>query len=455
MEAAETPKTRLTAPQCLLLGAGLTALHLCTYGSIYTAWLAFFAYAPFLLWLRDYAKRPFVGGLCFGLWYGLFNMFWLGQFVGKWTSSPLIGGLVVLICGLIWGCFYGFAAWNCKVFQKRQGKAGFFFTAWIAFFVVEVARTVIPQLEFPFTMFGDPLAAYPLLATSYKNQIFATNAVIVVNLVATRPFFLKTKFLPYILIYLALPFVFGLKAIYQTSKPVGIRVGLGQLGFDMAYGDPQTEPYRVRDAAEDLIEQAKKAKVDVLLFPEAVASFADQPVTPFALPTDLKVIFGASRGTEKRFQSAYLWDGKSFSYTDKNRLVVFGEYVPFRGVIPYPAGFQLPSGDLVAGTQRNLLQVKEKVNVGALICFESLFSSSGKEFKEMNADFLAVLSLDDWYIGTSAIPRLEVAARWRAVETKKWVVRVGSLGKTMVIDPNGKVIQELPIGSRALLTANL
>lgn len=446
----------------LALGFGLSFIHLFWYGSPWTAWLALVCYVPFLVWLRMYSKRPFVAGLTFGYFYALMNSFWLGQFVGRWTQSLLIGALVVFIVGSVWGCFYGFACW----LNKKLSGVRFPFTLLVLLSLAEASRMAIPQLEFPFCPVGEPLVVYPFLTIALRSALITSIATLFVSecwasrfllhlTLPNSPLLRETSKVTAIFGAILIVAILATPISPQSEPKVGVRVALGQLGEDLAYGNPQMEPFVIRRAGEDLIQRAIDEKADVIIFPEAVASFETEPVTYFRLRPEMKVLFGASRGTSPRYQSAYLWDGKGFSYTDKNRLVVFGEYVPFRGIIPYPAGFQLPSGDLAPGTERHVLEVKPGVKVGAMICFESLFASSASDFKKLDADFLAIMSLDDWYMGTNAIPRLEIAARWRAVETRKWITRVGSLGKTMIIDPQGRIKADLPTGKRGLLLYNL
>lgn len=447
----------------LAAGFGLCFIHLFWYGSPWTAWLGLICYAPFMAWLREYSKRPFLAGLTFGYFYALMNAYWLGQFVGRWTESVLIGGFVILVVGTVWGCFYGLACWirtKFRIFDYQMVFA-------LLVFAMEMARMNIPQLEFPFTPIGEPLIAYWPLANVFKSANLCCAMTLVLNAWAsililvfnTQRLKEMRSSLPALVGRFAmvglLAIGIGLILPKQTSKPLGVKVALGQLGTDLAYGSQMTEFMRVQRAGDALINQAEQAGADLLILPEGVTSFANLPSTPFQLKPNLKTLFGAQRGTGPRYQSAYMWSGHGFKYTDKNRLVVFGEYVPFRGIIPYPKGFQLPSGDLAAGTERHLLDVKPGVTVGAMICFESLFASSAQDFEKLNPSFLAVMSLDDWYVGTNAIPRLQIAARWRAVETKKWLLRVGSLGKTMVINPRGEVTQELPVGERALLVVEL
>ncbi len=440
-----------TSQGLLSLGFGLTFIHLFWYGSVWTAWLALVCYAPFLAWLRLYSKRPFLAGWTFGLWYAVLNNYWLGQFIGKWTQSVFIGGLAVFIVGAVWGVFHGASAVVAKKFLGSSGLKGVI--APVVLWLPDLLRSYIPEFAYPFTPLGEPLVVYSI------PIVFAPHCYLVSLIICafsayccggqreSNPLFKSIVFCGLVVLGMAL-------SPGPKTTPVSSRIALGQLGFDLAYTEDGLKPFKIREAANDLIRQARAQKADVLILPEAVAAFATTPNTAFDLPPDMPVLFGAQRGTGPRYQSAYLWDTKGFQYTDKTRLVVFGEYVPLRGIIPYPAGFQLPSGDLAEG-EAKLLTLPNGLKIGTMICFESLFPGAARNLKNLDADVLSIISLDDWYMGTSAIPRLEIAARWRAVETGKWIFRVGSLGKTMVIDPKGRIRAELPTGERKLLVYEL
>ena len=440
-----------TSQGLLSLGFGLTFIHLFWYGSVWTAWLALVCYAPFLAWLRLYSKRPFLAGWVFGLWYAVLNNYWLGQFIGKWTQSVFIGGLAVFIVGAVWGIFHGASVLVAKKFIGSIGAASAI--APIALWLPDLLRSYIPEFAYPFTPLGEPLVAYPLATILAPHCYFVSLLVCTLTVFISKGSYRKPG-IQHNCVFFAMV-MFGIAASQVQSKPSSpTKIALGQLGFDLAYTEDGQKPFKIREAANDLIRQARAQKADVLILPEAVAAFATTPNTAFDLPPDMPVLFGAQRGTGPRYQSAYLWDTKGFQYTDKTRLVVFGEYVPLRGIIPYPAGFQLPSGDLAEG-EAKLLTLPNGLKIGTMICFESLFPGAARNLKNLDADVLSIISLDDWYMGTSAIPRLEIAARWRAVETGKWIFRVGSLGKTMVIDPKGRIRAELPTGERKLLVYEL
>ena len=448
---------------CLLaLGFGLTFIHLFWYSSPWTAWLAICCYSPFLIWLQEYSKRPFFAGWVFGLFYGTMNETWLGQFASKYTGNLLIGVLVVFVISGVWGCFYGFACWlRTKVSWLRHMSI---FAVLIC--LMEFGRMNVPQFEYPNGPFGEPLVVYPIVAsilmTAYVCMFFVMMSNALIASVLSKPVINRIPFKKLISkpISIFAICLIGALAVnsfqkQKTTKPLGIRIALGQLGADLAYSEEGLKPFLIQAAGDDLMQQAVAQKADLLIFSEGIAKFDIVPTTPFKLIPNMPLIFGAQHGLSPTYQSAYFWNGETFNHTDKKQLVVFGERVPFRNIIPYPAGFQLPGGDYEEGKERHLFEVKPGIKAGVMICFESMFWGSAYEYTQMNADFLAIISLDDWYMGTNGIQRLAIAAQWRAVESKKWIVRVGSLGKTMVIDPQGRVRAEIPTGTRQLLVYDL
>jgi apolipoprotein N-acyltransferase len=176
------------------------------------------------------------------------------------------------------------------------------------------------------------------------------------------------------------------------------------------------------------------------------------PQIPFEVRDDLPVIFGGKRGTGPIYQTAFAYDG-AWSYADKTRLVIFGEYVPFRN-LPLIGSFNLAPVDIQPGSEVKALQVGT-LRVGPLICFEALFPDLARKQKANGAQILAVMSVDDWYFGTGALEVLKAGTLFRAVETGLPVVRAGGLGYSLIADARGSVLHEARLGERQITAAVL
>lgn len=135
----------------------------------------------------------------------------------------------------------------------------------------------------------------------------------------------------------------------------------------------------------------------------------------------------------------------------KQKLVPFGEYVPFqdllRGLIPF---FDLPMSSFTPGHpgQPNLHALGHEI--APFICYEILYPDLVAT-RSAGADVLLTISNDAWF-GTSAGPHQHFQmSRLRAVETGRWLLRGTNNGITAVVDHHGKVRDRLPQFERDLL----
>jgi apolipoprotein N-acyltransferase len=226
-----------------------------------------------------------------------------------------------------------------------------------------------------------------------------------------------------------------------------------QPGVDLAFGDPSTEELRLEASINPRMHDADLQNPYLIVLPEGIAEATKMPPkVPFDLPQS-SVIFGGQRGMNPRFQSSFALSREKWQYADKTRLVIFGEFVPFRDLLP--KSLKLPSGDLVPGQEGVKGFRIERDTVGPLLCFEALFPDLAYRQQAGGANMLAIMSIDDWFAGTAATQQLRSAAIWRAVETNLPVARVGSLGATLLIDGHGNVLAEAPMSVPATLSGML
>lgn len=128
----------------------------------------------------------------------------------------------------------------------------------------------------------------------------------------------------------------------------------------------------------------------------------------------------------------------------KSHLVPFGEYVPLRKFLPFLEPLVESVGDFSAGTVGNPMQWKN-VKAGVVICFESIFPDIGRRWVDQGANLLVNLTNDAWY-GRSTAPYHSLAmTRFRAIETRRNVVRAANTGFSGVIDPLGRLVIRSPL----------
>jgi apolipoprotein N-acyltransferase len=193
---------------------------------------------------------------------------------------------------------------------------------------------------------------------------------------------------------------------------------------------------------------------EILVWPETALPFYLQTYTDLGVLSDLVAQYDTALLTgapwfeliDKKtrdiryYNSAQLLEpGGSFrgSYY-KSHLVPFGEYVPMKKMLPFLAPLVVSVGDFSAGHVGQPLEWRG-ARLGVLICFESIFPDIAREWVKNGANVLVNLTNDAWYGKSSAPYHSLVMSVFRAVETRRSVVRSANTGVSGFIDPLGRV----------------
>ena len=431
----------------------------------FNAWpLLFVAMVPWLASLANQvaqAKSPgragFRAGIQFGLIYTAGQIFWLLQFIERWTGNLALSLVPWVIITIIISLYFGLAGWMMvRCWQHRRPWA--IPLVWAG---VEVFRSFIPVIAFPWGLLATPLWRVPALAQSASlGGIFLVSAWIVGVNVLLASLLVAPKVAPPVRSLVPLmvaTFVVPVISIGLFLQPIAgksKRFVLIQPGVDMAFSDQSTEQTRLRRSITPRLIAAQALVPDLIVLPEAMAEVQKMPPDPpFTVPKSTPILFGGVRGAGPRYQSSFAYDGNKWQFADKTRLVIFGEYVPLRQYLP--DSFNLPSGDLIPSRDGIKTYLLGDYTVGPMLCFEGLFPDTGAELVRRGANVLAVMSIDDWFMGTTAIDQLRAGSIWRAIENRTPLVRVGSLGTTMASDARGRVVGELPLQVADALVVSL
>jgi len=220
------------------------------------------------------------------------------------------------------------------------------------------------------------------------------------------------------------------------------------------------------------------------------ANFARQFLGGFA-PTHMLLGLNrleiVDRDTADKFNAAVLLDpqGQFLASYDKMHLVPFGEYVPLKSswlqkFTPYKHDYSC-----TPGTRWTVFEVPAAAQpgtsfkFGVLICYEDGDPYLARQYNSgsgrgLDVDFLVNISNDGWFTGTEEHEQHLAICRFRAVESRRSVVRAVNTGLSAIIDPDGRVVAlpdlanwskgtattaivrgEVPIETRASLYATL
>ena len=181
-----------------------------------------------------------------------------------------------------------------------------------------------------------------------------------------------------------------------------------------------------------------------------------------AVPPDGVVMTGAPRlegewsDPDRRVYNG-LWvvdgTGALIESYDKAHLVPFGEYVPFRSILPID---KITPGrvDFSPGPGVRTLHLDGLPPVGPLICYEVVFPGRVVDRSDRPAWLLNVTN-DAWYGHTTGPYQHFAITRVRAVEEGIPVVRVANTGISGVVDPTGRITARLGLGNEGVIDARL
>ncbi|MEO7793186.1 MAG: apolipoprotein N-acyltransferase [Thermoanaerobaculia bacterium] len=169
------------------------------------------------------------------------------------------------------------------------------------------------------------------------------------------------------------------------------------------------------------------------------------------------VLFNSASEAEgegrRYFNSALLIrPGLGLERYDKRHLVPFGEYVPLAGVFSFISSLARNAGDFSPATELKLLDW-EGERLGPAICYEVVFPSEVAELTRAGATALVSMTNDAWYGDTAAPWQHLRAARFRAAENRRWLLRAAITGVSAVIAPDGSLRGRMDVGESGLLQA--
>ncbi|MDQ0392566.1 apolipoprotein N-acyltransferase [Labrys monachus] len=214
------------------------------------------------------------------------------------------------------------------------------------------------------------------------------------------------------------------------------------------------------------------AKVTDLIWPESAFPFllSSDPDALAVLGDLLKpnavLLTGAGRAEQPTtddgpvlyYNSLHVIDatGTIIGNYDKVHLVPFGEYLPFQSFLESIGLRQLTEqrGGFTPGPGLRTLDIPNAPPVGVLVCYEAIFPDAAIDAAHRPGWLLNVTN-DGWFGLTPGPYQHFVQARARAVEEGLPLVRAGNDGISAVIDPVGRVLARLPLGTSGVLDSRL
>lgn len=431
---------------------------------------------------RSSSKQAFLLGHGFGFGYFLGGLYWVGNALLVDTSQfGIFLPFAYLGLPFALGLFYALPLW-CTSFTKSKNILFLWSLLAIALSLSDLLRGYI-FTGFPWnlplyaTAFSD-MAMQPafLLGTYLYNFIIVALSLGCGVLFLLRSYRQRTVVLSGIVTSLCLIFGYGFYRLHNTQI-----VPLSSHIFRIVQPNiPQTLKWSESEKQhhfDSLLSLSQNNLLDnknyVFLWPETALPF--HPEVDFSAYSRLKqltdnkheIITGKMRFVPKPnqvgdyffFNSIFKTDqeGISSPVYDKIHLVPFGEYLPLRPFLSAIGFSQINffKSSFTAGKDFMPFTVAQNIKVGSLICYEAIFPQYAHRFAQEGADIIVNVTNDAWF-GNSAGPYQHlVQTRFRAVETGKMILRSANTGISSAIDPLGRVIASLPLGTQNIMDVKL
>ena len=225
---------------------------------------------------------------------------------------------------------------------------------------------------------------------------------------------------------------------------------------------------------------------DLVIWPEAATPFVfeREPVYQLQLialanRAQAPILFGspALRFYPDRrpylLNSAYLLspDGQLLGRYDKQHLVPFGEYIPFKSSLLFFLDKLVEGiGDFEAGPGPTILTMTPKprsaaagmagttpgpVKFGVAICYEVIFPNLVRQFATNGAEFLVTVTNDAWFGRSSAPSQHFAMVVFRSVENHLAFARAANTGISGFVDPFGRIAEVTPIFTEQAVKATI
>ncbi len=468
----------------IILASALITI-LCYYPHYLNGWLMLFALVP-VFYILVTSNNIIHSAAYMGLWgfvvYGAGLTPILVLHPLTWLGIPMfLSGVTLLLAWIVFTLYFtAFLAIVVAIIHfYRQRVLLLMLLVPVAWVIVEYLHSLgafgltinsiaLTQLDTPFSYFasigGIGLVSFSVITVNMAIAVF-------ILLFYTRLYENNIRYNPS-----------GKGFLIWSSVAVAIGMLVFAFSYSMYYADMQLKSAKTEKEVSitalqaDIVQEVKWSKetakniVDQLhglaaSVPDGtILAVTPETALPMGILGDQELItqytaLAASKRTNYLIGSAELDNGYKNRATlitskginghyDKDKLVAFGEYTPFREFIPdFLSKFVLGYDDFISGghKQEPVLIPNTNIKIANMICLESVYLDEPLYQVGRGANIIAVMTNDGWYKGSTAVHRHMEMAQYDALAYHRSVIFVSNRGPSAIISANGKMAMSKPL----------
>lgn len=423
-----------------------------TFEKINAFYLAFTAFIPIIyISLKNPVRRTLIYGFFFGISFWTVSLYWMFPFI-KYNTDTI---QAVIVSVLLWSYLsLYFSLWAATLsFSRRHFKPimSCFFAScsWVTF---EFIRTYF------LTGFGWNLLGYSQSHFNYFIQISDLTGVygvsfIIILINMLLYYWLKDskekRFLYAAIIIFVLILFYGYARTNKFFDFYGdkLSVGIVQPNIDQYKKWDEKYSNEILDTIKNNVEKFTDKNLDIIVYPETSLPgyFGyDEKISEFVRFLSyfgkLNLIGMPDYENKLMYNSVFAIKNEAavLAKHNKNHLVVFGEYIPFRKLLSKYFTIFNSLGDFEKGSEMNVFEY-ENMRIGATICSENFFPDLSRSLVSKGATILTNHTNDGWFLNTYAPYQHFVMNIFRAIENRKNIIVCANTGISAVISCNGNI----------------
>jgi len=442
---------------------------------------AWFAFVPFFIIIMSQSfKKVLFSSLLTGVGFNLIYLFWMKEYKHPATLS---GGV---FAELLFFYFAVLLTWFIyRHLQLRRGlwlREVFFAAGWV---VIDYIKT-IGFLAFPWGILA--YSQWENLVLIQNASIFgiwgtdflliycnAAVAGLVVSYVSNGKIHRKWINLAAAAALCSAAVAFGVRSLEgeKNEDPRTVRAALVQGNLDP--WAPQVE--KNLDTQISLTRQALGENPDLVVWSESSVPFPYEfyldhgnvhalRVHEFARSLRKPFLFGSlefdGEIVDDEFQgdfynvAVFYNGGRREGVYRKIHLVPFGEWFPYDRIFPFvrPILDNAGAGGFTPGTEYTVFHT-DGFSFSVLICFEDVFGNLPRKFMAGGPQLFLNVTNDAWTGSRKAEIQHFSLSVFRAVETRKSLIRAANGGVTACVNPYGRTIGSVELFSEDYLVCDV